>query len=74
MRRFVQRIGVAAPYEMNAAEANAIQRRFGKWLGLIWQWSFTDSSELQFFPWITLRQERLPTVGRDLEYPVNHRS
>ena len=71
MRRFVQRIGVAAPYEMNAAEANAIQRRFGKWLGLIWQWSFTDSSALQFFPWITLRQERLPTVERDLEYPVN---
>jgi hypothetical protein len=56
---------------MNAAEANAIQRRFGKWLGLIWQWSFTDSSALQFFPWITLRQERLPTVERDLEYPVN---
>ncbi len=71
MRRFVQRIGVATPFEMNAAEANAIQRRFGKWLGLIWQWSFTESSELQFFPWITLRQEKLPEVGRDLEYPVN---
>lgn len=71
MRRFVERIGVATPSEMKAAEVNAIQRRFGKWLGLIWQWSFTESSELHLFPWISLRQEKLPGVVRDLEYPVN---
>ncbi len=71
MRRFIQRIGVTSPHEMKAADVNSIRRRFGKWLGLIWQWSFTDSRELQLFPWITLRQERLPAVERDLEYPVN---
>lgn len=71
MRRFIQRIGVATPDDMNAAEANSIRRRFGKWLGQIWQWSFTDSSELQFFPWITFRQEPLPAVERELEYPVS---
>ena len=27
--------------------------------------------ELQLFPWISLQQERLPEVERDLEYPVN---
>ena len=71
MRRFIQRIGVATPHEMLAADANSITRRFGKWLGLIWQWSFTESSGLQGFPWIKLEQEQLPGVKRDLEYPVN---
>lgn len=71
MRRFIQRMGVATPFEMNAADANSIRRRFGKWLGLFWQWSFGDSSELDYFPWVPLRQEPLPGVSRDLEYPVN---
>ena len=71
MRRFIQRIGIATPHDMITADANSITRRFGKWLGLIWQWSFTDSSELQGFPWIRLEQEQLPRVKRDLEYPVN---
>ncbi len=71
MRRFIQRIGTATPHDMITADANSITRRFGKWLGLIWQWSFTDSSELQRFPWIKLEQEQLPRVKRDLEYPVN---
>lgn len=71
MRRFIQRIGVATPHELIAADANSITRRFGKWLGLIWQWSFTDSNGLQGFPWIKLEQEQLPGVKRDLEYPVN---
>ena len=71
MRRFIERIGIATPYEMSAADANSIRRRFGKWLGLVWQWSFTESSELQFFPWQNLRPQRMPSVERDLEYPVN---
>jgi hypothetical protein len=71
MRRFIQRIGVAAPHEMSAADANSIMRRFGKWLGRIWQWSFTGTSELQDFPWIRLEPRRLPEVKRDLDYPVN---
>ncbi len=71
MLRFVQRIGVATPYDMNAADANSITRRFGKWLGLIWQWSFSNSSGLQSFPWIKFEQEIRPRVKRDLEYPVN---
>ena len=71
MRRFIERIGVSIPSEMSAADANSIQRRFGKWLGLIWKWSFTDSSELLSFPWKSLRQQQRPAVERDLEYPVN---
>ena len=71
MRRFVQRIGVATPHEMSVADGNSITRRFGKWLGLIWNWSFKDSSELQSFPWIKLEQQQLPRVKRDLEYPIN---
>ena len=71
MQRFIQRIAVASPQDMNAADCNSITRRFGKWLGLIWQWSFTDLSRLQWFPWIGLATEKLPEVKRDLDYPVN---
>lgn len=71
MQRFIHRIGIETPHDMIAADANSIKRRFGKWLGLIWQWSFTDSSELEWFPWIKLEHEQLPRVKRDLEYPVN---
>jgi hypothetical protein len=71
MQRFIQRIGVATPHEMSAADANSIMRRFGKWLGRIWQWGFSEASELQGFPWIKLEPQRLPTVKRDLDYPVN---
>jgi hypothetical protein len=71
MRRFIQRIGVASPYEMSAADSNSIRRRFGKWLGLIWQWSFSDSGKLDYFPWISLQQAPRPAVTRDLDYPVS---
>jgi len=71
MQRFIQRIGVATPHEMNLADGNAITRRFGKWLGLVWQWSFNDAKALHGFPWIKLAPEKLPVVKRDLEYPVN---
>jgi len=71
MQRFIERIAVASPQDMNAADCNSITRRFGKWLGLIWQWSFTDVSQLQRFPWINLATEPLPEVRRDLDYPVN---
>ncbi len=70
-KRFVQRIGVTTPYEMSQADANSITRRFGKWLGLVWQWSFTETSSLEWFPWIKLQTETAPAVKRDLEYPVN---
>jgi hypothetical protein len=71
MRRFIERIGVATPHAMSAADANSIMRRFGKWLARIWQWSFSETSELHNFPWIKLAPQRLPSVKRDLDYPVN---
>ncbi len=71
MRRFIQRVGVATPHDMNLADGNAITRRFGKWLGLIWGWSFNDADALHRFPWVKLKPEELPVVKRDLEYPVN---
>ena len=71
LKRFIQRIGVASPGEMSQADANSITRRFGKWLGLLWHWSFTDSSSLEWFPWIKLQPQQATEVKRDLEYPVN---
>ncbi len=63
MQRFIQRIGVASPQDMSAADSNSITRRFGKWLGLIWQWSFTDASQLRRFPWISLAANSCPRSG-----------
>jgi len=71
LRRFIHRIGITTPHDMIAADANSVKRRFGKWLGLIWQWSCSESSELEWFPWINLEHEPLPRVKRELEYPVN---
>ncbi len=69
--RFIERIGIASPQAMSAADANSMQRRFGAWLARIWRWTFTGSSALADFPWIPLREARPPGCQRDLEYPVN---
>ncbi len=71
MRRFIDRIEVDKPSGMQTAESNAIARRFGHWLGLIWRWTHTRQSGLQGFPWIRLQTRENPVVRRDLEYPVN---
>jgi len=71
MRRFIERAAVAAPGAMKKAEAHSIQRRFGSWLGRIWQWSFSAHDDLQRFPWRPFAPRRVPAVERDLEYPVN---
>jgi len=70
-RRFIERIGVANPFAMKQADGNSIARRFGVWMGRIWNWSLTGSSELALFPWIQLERGDHPRVTRDLEYPVN---
>jgi len=71
MQRFIKRVGIDRLLDMRGADANSVTRRFGKWLGLVWQWSFTDSSRPQSFPWRKLAPEPLPMISRDLEYPVN---
>ena len=71
MRRFIERIEIATPAAMRAAGGASIRRRFGKWLGLVWHWSFADSHELNFFPWRQYRRSRVPAVTRELDYPVS---
>jgi hypothetical protein len=71
MRRFIERGAIDTPSAMREADANSIQRRFGNWLGRIWQWSFTAHDDLQGFPWRVHAERAAPAVQRDLEYPVN---
>ena len=71
MRRFVERIGVEHPADMTRADMQSITRRFGRWLGQIWQWSFQQTDALNRFPWRRLETAAPPVVDRDLEYPVN---
>jgi hypothetical protein len=71
LRRFIERTEVDTPGSMREAGSNSIRRRFGKWLGLIWRWSFTAADGLDFFPWRPYRPRPAPEVSRELEYPVN---
>mgnify|MGYP003652560351 FL=1 len=70
-RRFIERIGVANPAQMKQADANAITRRFGQWMGRIWSWSLGRPADLELFPWIAHSPGEQPGVNRDLDYPVN---
>jgi len=71
LRRFIERADIDSPRHMSSAEASSVQRRFGHWLGRIWQWSHTTQQDLQGFPWRPYALPVQPAVDRDLEYPVN---
>ena len=71
-KRFIHRVGLTSPWQIKVADANAITRRFGQWMGRIWHWSFTRNSSLEWFPWVAQLPENIPTVTRDIDFPVNH--
>jgi hypothetical protein len=70
-KRFIQRMGIASPEQMKQADAHSITRRFGRWMGRIWDWSFNQSQQLGYFPWLPQQPVNPLCVLRDLEYPVN---
>ena len=71
LKRFINRIGLAGPFELKQADHQAMTRRFDAWAGKIWRWTFATEPDLQGFPWIALASAQKPTVSRDLEYPLN---
>lgn len=71
LQRFIKRADIRLPVDMAQLHANNIMRRFGTWIGRLWRWTFGDVSSLSLFPWVSLQPQELPTVRRDLEYPVN---
>lgn len=71
LKAFVNRVGLKGPFDLQQADFQSFSRRFEIWLGKIWRWTMTESSDLQGFPWIAVQASRHPTVTRDLEYPVN---
>ena len=71
LKRFINRIGLTGPFDLQQADAHAITRRFDVWAGKIWRWTFDQTSHLQGFPWIAFAEPLRPTVSRDLEYPLN---
>ncbi len=70
-QRFIERADIRQPADMIKLHANSIMRRFGAWMGRLWRWSFTGTASLALFPWVSLLSDDVPTVQRDLEYPVN---
>ncbi len=71
LKRFIERIGVASPAAMASANENSMKRRFDRWLGRVWRWTLQQGSDLALFPWRDYELPLLPSVERDLEYPVN---
>lgn len=71
LKAFTHRVGLNGPFDLQQADFQSFSRRFETWLGKTWRWTMTQSSDLQGFPWITAQQLELPSVARDLEYPVN---
>ena len=71
LKRFIDRIGLAGPFELKQANYHAITRRFEGWLGKVWRWTFATTSDLLGFPWVALDQSVRPAISRDLEYPLN---
>ncbi len=71
LKAFTHRVGLNGPFDLLPADFQSFSRRFESWLGKIWRWTMTGSSDLQDFPWISAQQIEQPSVARDLEYPVN---
>lgn len=71
LKRFINRIGLTGPFDLQQADAHAITRRFDVWAGKIWRWTFDPSPDLRGFPWIPFVEPLRPRVSRDLEYPLN---
>ena len=71
LQRFIHRIGMDGPFDLPEMKYQAFSRRFGVWLANCWRWTLQQDDDLNDFPWIKLEQALLPSVKRDLEYPVN---
>ncbi len=71
LKAFAHRVGLNGPYDLQQADFQSFSRRFDSWLGKVWRWTMTVSSNLQGFPWISAKLLKQPSVTRDLEYPVN---
>ncbi len=71
LQRFIHRVGIDGPFELPQVNYQAFSRRFETWLAKLWQWTLQQDDALNDFPWINLEQAILPSVKRDLEYPVN---
>ncbi len=71
LKAFTQRVDLKGPFDLFQADYQAFSRRFEIWLGNIWRWTKTQSSDLQGFPWIQIQQDEHLSVASDLEYPVN---
>ena len=71
MQRFIHRVGIDGPFDLPYVNFQAFSRRFETWLAKLWQWTLQQDDNLNDFPWIKLEQAELPSVKRDLDYPVN---
>jgi hypothetical protein len=47
LKRFINRLGLTSPYDLQQADVHAITRRFDVWAGKIWQWTFPKSTSVQ---------------------------
>lgn len=65
------KLDLQTPAALKQADRSAIQRRFGDFLAEIWQWTFSPNQAARPFPWTSWHPPSPPTVGRNLDYPMN---
>ena len=71
-RRFhlaMSRLRCTRPSATGMLQSAGIQRRFGRWLALLWQWTFTPDTEA-IFPWQSAVFTEKVQVSRCLEVPL----
>lgn len=73
MQQAIERLGVATPWELTAVGAQAIYRRYGATLKMLWDWSYPATQSLlvdDVFPWQGVEQAATYAVKRHLDTPL----
>lgn len=74
MRQAVENVGVASPWEMQAVGSLSIQRRYGRWVTLLWEWTFPPINQHlpeDGFPWVSYQPREDVSVQRWLDEPLH---
>lgn len=77
LKTSVSRLRLATPWDLRAAAALAVRRRFGATLATLWEWTFPESpspvtrnAALVSFPWRRWEWSEKPRVARVLEHAL----
>lgn len=86
LERLIAGLGHRNIGEMKQIDFTDIQRRFNKFIGLLWRWTFPETFkeaedlplfsyaeevDLKGFPWISIKLKETPVTVKNLDYPLS---